>query len=199
MSSCDDPRHSIKGGSRCQRHDRTSSSRAIAALKKLGAWPMLQPILLNERISFRSNTAGCRWPGAPRYGADRDRQKQSGKCHLVDADTINIHACSSRSPILIPRRTKLRHRFFARRGGAVRHARFRRPDRGDRPEPAQLRRRTGRAVVIDTADDLAVGDHVIVFVLPLAVGAGGGCALRVRLVILLRGASSTEGRALRGR
>jgi hypothetical protein len=81
---------------------------------------------------------------------------------------------SARSPI--PRRPKLRQRFYARRGGAVRHARCCRPDRGDGPEPSHVWRRADRRILIDAPDHLAVGDYVIVLVRPLAVGAGGGGA-----------------------
>jgi hypothetical protein len=76
---------------------------------------------------------------------------------------------------LLPRPPKLRHRFFAGRSGAVRHARCCRHDRGDGPEPAQLRQRGGR-VFVDAPDHLAVGEDVVVLVLPLAGRAGGAGA-----------------------
>jgi hypothetical protein len=53
-----------------------------------------------------------------------------------------------------------------------------RPDGCDRPSPSQFRRRAGRCVLIDAPDDLAIGQHVIVLVLP---GAGGGREAPARL------------------
>jgi hypothetical protein len=78
---------------------------------------------------------------------------------------------------LLPRPPKPRHRLVQRRRVAVRHAWFRRHDRGDGPEPAQLRRRAEVSILVDATDDLAIGQHVIVLVLPLAKGAEGAGAL----------------------
>ena len=42
----------------------------------------------------------------------------------------------------------------------------RRHDGGDRPTPPQLDRAEARSLFEDAADDLAIGEHVIVFVWP---------------------------------
>ena len=47
-----------------------------------------------------------------------------------------------------------------------------RHDLGDGPEPSHVWRRAGRGVFVDATDDLAVGENVVVLVLPLAGGAG---------------------------
>src|SRR5262249_28073954 len=63
---------------------------------------------------------------------------------------------------------------FSRPGVRPRHPR---DDLGDRPEPAKPRPIMLRAAVIDAADDFALGEHVVVFVLPLAGRARGGCGI----------------------
>jgi hypothetical protein len=47
---------------------------------------------------------------------------------------------------------------------------------GDQPSPTQLWRPEARALFENAPDDLAIGEHVIVFVLPLAGAAGDGGA-----------------------
>jgi hypothetical protein len=57
------------------------------------------------------------------------------------------------------------------------HAPVGRDDLGDRPSPPQIRRAKARAPwFVDAPDDGAIGEHVIVLVLPLAGSARGGGA-----------------------
>src|SRR5436309_3172974 len=60
-------------------------------------------------------------------------------------------------------------RLVQRRGVAVRHVGNRRHDLGDGPKPPPLRRPEARAHRFeDVPDDLAIGENVVVLVLPLA-------------------------------
>ena len=67
---------------------------------------------------------------------------------------------------------------------AVRHVGNCRSDRGDRPRPSKLRRLADPASLIDAPDDLAVGKHVIVLVLPLAGGRENLARLRMRRTVI---------------
>jgi hypothetical protein len=77
-----------------------------------------------------------------------------------------------------PRRSKPGLGLVERHGGAVRRRRCRH-DGGDGPNPPQLGRVEARTLFKDAPDDLAVSEHVIVFVLPLAVRARGEARLRI--------------------